>query len=136
MPNRSLTALIIIFAGLWLVYQNYFSVSHEFVGTIISIQDNVLAVKGLPADRDKDMLAGQEVSVEILPDTNILKQYADEPGTVKTKKVTLEDLQADARSWFILARVFSRGNFYKQTYVTVDEIIYTIQTGLPGGLEQ
>ena len=126
--------VVVIFAvTIWLGATgnlNLSTSSNEFSGVIIGVQGRVIAMKGVytvSSRMSSNSPDSQEITVDIISETNIYKQSRNpRDGKAVKSLVTFDELEADIQQKkFVLAKVHANSNIYLKSHITPDEIIYT-----------
>jgi len=110
--------------ALVLSYRYWYSpTSYGFVGTVISMENNILVLKGLPDG--VGVSTAQEITVNLVSTTKISRKGFGENGLWVEVPATMDDLYDAVQKGGVLMRLSADYDFYATSQVTPEEIIYT-----------
>jgi len=118
-----LSGLVVVIALILLYQYTKTSMpSYGFVGTVVSMESNILVVKGLPDGGG--VRTAEEITVTMTPNTKIFEKMSADAGINTQTPATMDDLDKDVKKGLVLLRVSANYNFFATGKVIPNEVIY------------
>ncbi|MDP3763949.1 MAG: hypothetical protein Q8Q92_04960 [bacterium] len=104
-------------------YMKTATTGYGFVGTVVSMENNILVIKGLPDGGGAG--TAEEITVTMTPNTKIFKKESGNADAQKQTPATMDDLYQAVKKGLVLFRLSADDDFYAAGKVIPNEVIYS-----------